>query len=167
MKAIAAVDQNWAIGNRGQLLVHIPEDMKMFRAETSDKVVIYGRKTLETFPHQRPLPKRENIILSRNPSLNVEGAEVVHSVEELKELLDTKYSTRNSDDLIVIGGDSIYHTLLSLCDTALITKVEQSYEADAWFDNLDQDPEWNCVETGEVKEHEGIRFHFDRYERIK
>ena len=66
MKAIAAVDQNWAIGYKGNLLVHISEDMKNFRRLTSGKTVIYGRKTLETFPHAKPLPKRENIILSRN-----------------------------------------------------------------------------------------------------
>ena len=81
MKAIAAVDQNWAIGNNNQLLVHIPDDMKNFRRLTQGKTVIYGRKTLETFPHAKPLPKRDNIILSRNPDYFVENARVVHSVE--------------------------------------------------------------------------------------
>ena len=162
MKAIAAVDQNWAIGNQGQLLVHIPEDMKNFRALTQGKTVIYGRKTLETFPHAKPLPKRENIILSRNPHYCVENARVVHSIEELKEILP-----ENTDDIIVIGGDSIYRALLPLCDTAIITKVENTYEADAWFDNLDEDPEWQCTERGEDREYEGLIFHFDTYQRIK
>lgn len=161
MKAIAAVDQNWAIGYKGQLLVHISEDMKNFRRLTSGKTVIYGRKTLETFPHAKPLPKRENIILSRNPFYTVEGAKVVHSIEELKELLP-----ENTDDFIVIGGDSIYHALLPLCDECIITKVENSYEADAWFTNLDEDPKWECVERGEDREDEGLIFHFDTYRRI-
>ena len=161
MKAIAAVDQNWAIGNQGQLLVHIPADMKNFRAYTGGKTVVYGRKTLETFPHARPLPKRENIILSRNPDYHVEGAKVVHSIEELKEILP-----ENTDDIIVIGGDSIYHALLHLCDEARITKVEASFEADAWFDNLDEDPAWECVNRGEDQEYEGLVFHFDEYRRI-
>ena len=161
MKAIAAVDQNWAIGNKGQLLVHIPADMKNFRAYTAGKTVVYGRKTLETFPHARPLPKRENIILSRNPNYCVEGAQVVHSIEELKEILP-----EDTGDIIVIGGDSIYHVLLPLCDEALITKVEASFEADAWFDNLDEDPAWECVNRGEDQEYEGLIFHFDEYRRI-
>ena len=160
MKAIAAVDRNWAIGNRGQLLVHIPEDMKNFRALTSGKTVIYGRKTLETFPHAKPLPKRQNIILSRNPDYTVENAVVVHSIEELLEKIPA-----DSDDMIVIGGDSIYHLLLPYCDKAVITKVENSYEADAWFDNLDQDPDWECTERGEDREFEGLIFHFDTYRR--
>ena len=160
MKAIAAVDRNWAIGNRGQLLVQIPEDMKNFRALTSGKTVIYGRKTLETFPHAKPLPKRQNIILSRNPDYTVENAVVVHSIEELLEKIPAE-----SDDMIVIGGDSIYHLLLPYCDKAVITKVENSYEADAWFDNLDQDPDWECTERGEDREFEGLIFHFDTYRR--
>ena len=147
MKAIAAVDQNWAIGNNNQLLVHIPDDMKNFRRLTQGKTVIYGRKTLETFPHAKPLPKRDNIILSRNPDYFVENAKVVHSVEELKELLP-----ENTDDYIVIGGDSVYHTLLPLCDTCIITKVANSYHADAWCDNLDTDPACPCTERGAEQE---------------
>ncbi len=162
MKAIAAVDQNWAIGNNGQLLVHISEDMKNFRRLTSGKTVIYGRKTLETFPHAKPLPKRENIILSRNPAYAVEGAAVVHSVKELQNHLP-----ENTDDYIVIGGDSIYRALLPLCEECIITKVESTYEADAWFPNLDEDPAWECVEKGEEQEENGQIFHYDVYRRIR
>jgi dihydrofolate reductase len=162
MIAIAAVDRNWAIGNQGNLLVHIPEDMKNFRRLTTGKTVIYGRKTLETFPQGKPLPNRENIIFSRNADFAVEGAKIVRSVHELKELLP-----ENTDDYVVIGGGSIYHTLLPLCDTAIITKVESIFEADTWFDDLDDDPEWQCVERGEDQQYEGLIFHFDRYERVR
>ena len=162
MFAIVNVDQNWAIGNKGDLLVNIPADMKMFRAATTGKTVIYGRKTLATFPGGKPLPKRENIILSRNPDFTVEGAVVVHSVEELLEL----QKTRCEEEWAVIGGDSVYRLLLPYCDTVLVTKTERTSEADTWFPNLDQDPEWKCVSVGEDQEYEGIHFHFDRYERI-
>ncbi len=106
MRAIVAVDSNWAIGNKGQLLVSIPSDHKMFRTQTKDKIVIYGRKTLETFPMARPLDQRVNIIFSRNPAYEVKNAETVHSVEELQELLRTKYAEHDSDDVYVIGGES-------------------------------------------------------------
>ena len=162
MIAIAAVDRNWAIGYQGQLLVHISEDMKNFRRLTAGKTVIYGRKTLETFPHAKPLPRRENIILSRNPSYTVEGAVIVHSVEELLASLP-----ENTDDVIVIGGDSVYRALLPYCDTAVITKIEQDFAADAWFTDLDRDPDWVCTERGNDRESEGLVFHFDRYERIR
>ena len=83
MNLIAAVDQNWAIGYKGQLLVRIPADHRMFRQETLDKVVVYGRKTLETFPMAQPLDRRVNIVLSTNPDYKVKNATVVHSIEEL------------------------------------------------------------------------------------
>ena len=115
MKAIVNVDQNWGIGKQGSLLVHIPADMKMFRSETSGKIVVYGRKTLETFPGGKPLKNRVNIILSRNPEYTVEGAYVVHDPEELMNLLNTELSDYSSDDVCIIGGDSIYRLLVPYC----------------------------------------------------
>lgn len=167
MKTIAAVDQNWAIGKDGHLLVHISPDMKNFRKETEGKIVILGRKTLATFPGGRPLKNRVNIILSRNPDYTAEGAYVAHSKEELLELLNREFPQHSKDDIVVIGGESIYRYLLPLCDTAIITKVEETFEADAWFPNLDEDPEWTCAQRGEDQEYEGHIFHFDRYERVK
>ncbi len=162
MIAVAAADRNWAIGNKGELLVHISEDMKNFRKLTAGKTVIYGRKTLETFPGGKPLPKRENIILSRNPDYTVENAKVVHSIEELLAQMP-----ENTDDMVVIGGGMIYHALLPYCDTAVITRLEAEFEADSWFDDLDADPAWECTERGEDRECDGLVFHFDRYERIR
>lgn len=162
MIAVAAADRNWAIGNKGQLLVHISEDMKNFRKLTAGKTVIYGRKTLETFPGGKPLPKRENIILSRNPDYTVENAKVVHSIEELLAQMP-----ENTDDMVVIGGGMIYHALLPYCDTAVITRLEAEFEADSWFDDLDADPAWECAERGEDRECDELVFHFDRYERIR
>ena len=129
MNMIAAVDRNWAIGRKGRLLVSIPNDLKHFREETMGKVVVLGRKTLQTFPQAMPLSGRTNIILSRNPSFFVKGAQVVHSLDELKLALEPF----PSKDIYCIGGESIYRQLLPWCDTAHITRIDHGYEADAYF----------------------------------
>ena len=143
MNLIVNVDSNWAIGYRGKLLVSIPEDMKFFRSETTGKVVVLGRKTLDTFPGGQPLKNRTNIILTRNPNYQVKGAIICHSVEEVLEELK-KY---NSEDVYIIGGDSIYKEFLPYCDVAHVTRTDHVYDADAWFPNLEEDPAW--VLTGE------------------
>ena len=162
MKAIAAVDQNWAIGYKDQLLTQIPDDMRMFRAETTGKVIIYGRKSLLTFPNQKPLKNRTNIIFSRNPDLIVPGGIVVHNVEEMEKIT----ARFDPEDVYVIGGGSIYSLLLDLCDTALITKIEHTYTADTWFPNLDEDPNWQHSTVGKTEIHNGLEYHFDRYRRV-
>ena len=141
MNIIVAVDKNWAIGNREELLVRIPNDHKHFREETTGKTVVLGRKTLQTFPQGLPLKNRTNIILSRDKNFSVKDAAVVHSVEELLEELK-KYDTR---DVYIIGGESVYRQLLPFCDVAHVTKIDHSYEADSWFPDLDQDPEWEIT----------------------
>ncbi|SDA49483.1 dihydrofolate reductase [Lachnospiraceae bacterium G11] len=161
MKLIAAVDNNWAIGNKGALLVRIRTDQMNFRALTTGKVVILGRKTLETFPQKQPLANRTNIILSKNPDYKVKDAIVVHSMDELMEEIK-KYDT---DDVFVIGGESIYKALEPMCDTAIITKVEHSYEADAYFPNLDENPDWELVEEGEEQTCFDLSFTFNTYKR--
>lgn len=161
MKLIAAVDNNWAIGNKGALLVRIRTDQMNFRALTTGKVVILGRKTLETFPQKQPLANRTNIILSKNPDYKVKDAIVVHSMDELMEEIK-KYDT---DDVFVIGGESIYKALESMCDTAIITKVEHLYEADAYFPNLDENPDWELVEEGEEQTCFDLSFTFNTYKR--
>ena len=115
MNAIVAVDRNWAIGNKGSLLVSIPNDMKMFRQTTTGKVVVLGRKTLETFPQKQPLKNRTNIILSRDRGFTAGDAVVVHSIEELLEELK-KYP---SEDIYIIGGDSIYKQIMEQGTLAL------------------------------------------------
>ena len=147
MNLIAAVDKNWAIGYQNKLLTSIPEDMKFFRQTTTGKVVVMGRKTLESFPGKKPLKNRTNIVLTKNPSYQAEGAIVVHSDDELREELK-KY---DSEDIFVIGGESIYRQLLDECDKAYITKIEYAYTADAYFPNLDEKEEWKI--TAESEEH--------------
>ena len=144
MNIIVAVDKNWAIGKDNKLLVSIPADMKMFRQETTGKVVVMGRKTLESFPNGLPLKNRTNIVLTGNKDYNVKDAIIVHTVEELLEEIK-KYP---SEEVYCIGGDSVYKQLLPYCDTAHVTKIDFAYEADSYFPNLDENAgvESNCGE---------------------
>lgn len=163
MNLIVAVDENWAIGCRGDLLVRIPADHKMFRQETIGKVVVLGRKTMDTFPGGQPLKNRTNIVLSRNPHYEQKDALVVHSVQELLEKLK-EYDTQ---DVYIIGGSSVYEQLLPYCDTAHVTKIDHAYEADSWFPNLDKDPEWEVTADSDEQYYFDLTYHFLRYERKK
>ena len=141
MNIIVAVDKNWAIGKDNRLLVSIPADMKMFRQETTGKVCVMGRRTLESFPNGLPLKNRTNIVLTGNKDYHVKDAIVLHTVEEVLEEIK-KYP---SEDVYCIGGDSIYQQFLPYCDTAHVTKIDFAYEADRYFPNLDEMPEWQIT----------------------
>ena len=160
MKLIVAVDNEWNIGYKNDLLFHIPEDMKFFRQTTLDKVVVMGRKTLESFPDSKPLKNRVNIVLSRS-DISVDGAVFVKSVNELLETL----KQYNTDDVYVIGGAEIYSLLLPYCDTALITRIDTVAEkADKKFPKLG-DSEWQIVSESDTKEHGEYKFRFCEYKR--
>jgi dihydrofolate reductase len=161
MNLIVAVDKNWGIGCQNKLLVSIPEDMKFFRSETGGKVVVMGRKTLESFPGGQPLKNRTNIVLTKNPSYQVKGAIVLHSTEAVLEELK-KYPT---EDIYIIGGESIYREFLPYCDTAHVTHINHAYEADAYFPNIDEMPEWKLTGESEEKTYFDLEFTFRRYEK--
>lgn len=163
MNIIAAVDKNWAIGKNNELLVRIPMDQKFFRETTTGKVVVMGRKTLESFPNGLPLKNRTNIVLTRNPAYQVKDAIVVHSMEELHRELE-KYDT---NDVYVIGGQKIYEQLLDECDVAHITKIDYAYDADAYFPNLDEKPEWKITADSEEQTYFDLEFYFYKYERVQ
>ncbi len=161
MNIIASADNNWAIGKNNELLIRIPQDMKRFRQMTTGNVVVMGRKTLESFPNQAPLKERVNIVLTSNPNYEVKGAVIVHSLDELQEELQ-KY---NSEDIYVIGGDSIYRQMLDLCDTAYITKIDYAYEADAHLPNLEEDPAWSLTEESEEQTYFDVIYTYQTYKR--
>lgn len=162
MKLIAAVDNEWNIGNKGNLLFSLPDDMNFFRTTTSGKIVVMGRKTLESFPGSKPLKNRINIVLSRSKH-DVDGAEFVTGVDELLDRL----KEYDSGDVYVIGGAQIYSLLLPYCDTALITHVDAvAIEADSKFPEL-KDNEWTVTEQSDIHENNGIKFRFTTYKRIK
>ena len=163
MNLIAAVDKNWAIGCKNKLLVSIPADMKFFRETTIGKVVVMGRKTLESFPNGMPLKKRTNIVLTHDKTYKVPDAILVHSMEELHEELK-KYP---SEDIYVIGGETIYKQLVDECDVAHITKIDYEFEADAYFPNLDELPDWKITQDSEEQTYFDLEYYFYKYEKVK
>ena len=155
MKAIAAVDENWAIGSQGKLLCPISADLKRFKVITTGHPVILGRKTLATFPGGRPLPGRENLILSATMTDAPEGAKAFGNLDAL-----LAYAP---DDAIVIGGESVYRALLPHCDEVYITKIHASFPADCWFPNLDLDPAWQVMDREGPLEENGLKFSYWTY----
>ena len=162
MNIIVAADKNWAIGKSNKLLVSIPQDMKFFRETTTGKVVVMGRKTLESFPGGQPLKKRVNIVLTSDKNYHVNGADIVHSIDALLEELK-KYP---AEDIYVIGGESIYRQLLPYCDKAYVTKIEHAYDADTFFPNLDEDPQWRMTKTSDEQTYFDLEYEFTIYERL-
>ncbi|WP_148410859.1 dihydrofolate reductase [Murimonas intestini] len=161
MNLIVAADKNWAIGKDNKLLVSIPADMKFFRQTTTGKVVVMGRKTLESFPGGQPLKNRVNIVLTGNENYRVKDAVIVHTKDELMEELK-KY---DSGDVYVIGGASVYEMLLPECSVAHVTKIDHEYEADTYFPDLDKKPEWEITGESEEQTYFDLEYTFLRYER--
>ena len=162
MNLIVAVDNNWAIGSKNELLIRIPNDHKHFREETTGKVVVLGRKTLETFPQGMPLKNRINIILSKDPNYQVKDAIVVHSVEEAMQ-----ECKKHKGEVFVIGGESIYRAMLPYCNIAYVTRTDHVYEADTWFPDLDKDPDWQKTAETDEQTYFDLEYVFAKYERIK
>ena len=146
MKLIVAVDREWGIGYHGELLATVKEDLAHFRELTVGKTIVYGSATLRTFPNGRPLKNRINLILSTNPNLKPEGAIVLHSVEEL-----IAYEKAHpEEDIVVVGGASVYKQLLPYCEAAYVTRFDASFKKDAYFPNLDENPSWQCISVSET-----------------
>lgn len=161
MNLIAAVDKNWAIGNRGKLLVNIPEDQKLFREETMGKVIVMGRKTLESLPGGQPLYGRTNVVLTRNQAYQKKGAVILHSLKEALEYL----KQFADDDIFVIGGAEVYEEFLPYCNTAHVTAIDYAYEADTYLPNLDKDSRWQVTAASDEQTYFSLCYEFRRYER--
>lgn len=161
MNIIVAADENWAIGHNGSMLVNIPADQKMFRNETAGKVVVTGRKTLETYPQGQPLGGRVNIILSRDKNYKVSNAIVAHSKEELMDIL----KNYDSEDIYIAGGASIFEMMLPECDTVHVTKIDHSYVADKFFMNLDKSDDWEIVADSDEQVYFDLTYCFLKYQR--
>ncbi len=163
MNIIVAVDKKWGIGNKGKLLVSIPRDKKLFREETTGKVIIMGHNTLLSLPGTQPLAGRENIVLSRDKSLSIKGATVLNSVDACMDYL--KKNNIKDSDVFVIGGESVYNDFLPYCDVAHITYIDYEYEADRHFLNLDISNEWSLVLETEEETYFDIPYTFRLYKR--
>lgn len=160
MKLIVAVYDDWGIGREGTQPVALSADRKFFRETTRGAMVIAGRRTVADFPGQKPLPGRENVVISRSTQA-LPGFRLCHSPEEAAALAQT------AENCFVIGGGSIYRQLLPLCDMAYITKVHAAPESDTFFPNLDEDAEWYCAEMLRSGEEDGIAYEMLLYRRNK
>lgn len=161
MNCIVAVDANWGIGYKNDLLVSIPADMKMFREKTTGNVIIMGRKTLESFPNGLPLKNRVNIMLTKSGEASGNGEIVVHSVEEAVEEAK-KYEDK---EVYVIGGASIYEQFLPYVDKAYVTKIDHAYVADTYFPNLDLNEDWEMTQESDEQTYFDLIYTFAVYER--
>ena len=157
------MDERWGIGNYDKLLVQIPKNQKLFMEETAGKVVVVGRKALQTFPQGMPMQGRTTIVLSKKSDLKIKGATVLSSVEALlKEL--KKYPDK---DIYVAGGESVYEQLLPYCNVVHVTKIDRAYAANKYFPNLDKDPEWKITAESDEQTYFDIAYEFLKYERKK
>lgn len=168
MKIIVAVDKEWGIGYKGDLLIRIKNDLLNFKSLTVGKTVICGSNTVATFPGGRALKNRTSIVLNPSPDYKVEGAEVAHSIEEALEMV----KGTDTNDVIVIGGASVYRQMLPYCDECIVTRIERSFDKDVWFPNLDEDADWCLAVVGETMLTDestdgisGIKYHIDTYKR--
>lgn len=161
MNLIVAADKNWAIGNKGKLLVTIPDDQRLFRQETIGKVIVMGRKTLESLPGGQPLAGRTNVVLTENKDYKKKGTVIMHSLEETLKYLEP-YPT---EDIYIIGGETIYRQFLPYCDTAHVTWIDYAYDADTFFPNLEQDPMWRMTDVSDEQTYFNLCYEFRKYER--
>ena len=158
MKAILHADKEWGIGKANGLMFSIPADMKFFRETTTGNVVVMGSNTLKSFPGGRPLKNRTNIVLWPGGEKR-DDCTVVGSLDELFAEIK-KY---NSDKVFVIGGAMMYKTLLPYCDEVLVTRVEAVGGADAYFENLDNNPDFKLVYCSQPQETNGYIIRFTTY----
>ena len=158
MDAIVAVYDDWGIGCEGDQPIALDADRKFFRRYTAGSTVIVGRKTIGSFPGSQALPKRRNILLSRQ-QIELPGFEIAHSPEEAAALC------REDAKVFVIGGGAVYRQMLPLCDRAIITKVHTTVPCDTYFPNLDESPEWKLTEIIESGEENGIGYEMCIYVR--
>ncbi len=162
MQAILHCDRNWGIGKRNDLMFHLPLDMKFFRRTTTGKVVVMGSNTLLSFPGGKPLRNRTNIVLWPGGPKERAAADGFTMVESLPELFE-ELSRYPSEDLFVIGGAMMYHTLLPYCDRVYLTKVDADGGAEVFFDNLDRLDNWSMAECSEPQEDNGYTIRFTLY----
>lgn len=162
ISAIVAVDENFGIGFNGDLLEHIPEDLKHFKQLTTNKTIIMGRKTWESLPN-KPLPNRLNIVItSKERSL-----EEMTAFIPFEEAYARATHTTPEDEWFIIGGGSTYKEFLPICDKVYLTKIMVSHEnVDTYFPNIELMDNWKCIEQSEIKQYNDISYQFKTYSRI-
>lgn len=160
MNAIVAVDENWGIGRDGGMLFHLPGDLKYFKEKTRGKTLVMGRATLDSLKGGRPLPERVNLVLTRDPGFAREGAIVLRSFAQLRQAL----AGLPADEIMLLGGGSLYAQLIDCCEMAYVTKIEASAPADSFFPKLDGRAGWSLTACSEPRAESGIIYRFCEYE---
>ena len=159
--AIVHADREWGIGKGNDMMFSLPADMKFFRTTTMGHTVVMGGNTLRSFPGQKPLKNRTNIVLSRGTVRD--DCVIVRSYDELK----AEMKKRENEDIYVIGGGASYQELLPYCHGALVTKVDAVGGAEVFFPNLDKHPDFVCVDEGEPIDDNGYTIRFTTYQNNK
>ncbi len=160
MNFIVAADKNYAIGNNGKLLYHIPADLEYFKHMTLNKVVVMGSKTFLSLP-KHPLPNRTNIVLSKHTS-HFEGAITVHDLDELAVAL----KDFNDSEVFVIGGGAIYKQLISYCEYGYVTKIYANTNADTFIENMDISDNWILENSSPIFTENNLDFQFLTYKNL-
>lgn len=159
IKAIVHADKEWGIGRNGDMMFSLPKDMKFFRETTSGHTVVMGGKTLRSFPGQKPLKNRMNIVVSRGQVRD--DCIVVPTMSAFKEEIK-KWAKQG--DVYVIGGAQIYRELLPYCHEALVTKVDTIGGADTFFPNLEENKNFICIYESEPIDDNGYTIRFTTYQ---
>ena len=160
ISAIVAVNNDWGIGYNGDLLEHIPEDLKYFKTLTIDHVVVMGQNTWDSLP-KKPLPNRLNIVITHNERHFDEMTAFIDLNEAIIRLKTA------DDECFIIGGGSIYKQLLPFCDRVYVTKIYKSHEqVDTYFPNLDELDDWAPASCGPIQTYKDLTYQFWQYDRI-
>ncbi len=161
MKAIVVVDENWGIGKDGKLLADLPGDMKHFRETTMGKTVVMGRRTLESLPGGGPLPGRKNIVLTSSGDYCKEGCTVCCGLDKFFD----EIFFDDGQDIFVVGGESVYKQFMPYCEQIFVTRMLETFQADRYFENLDESDEFKRTWCSDECCEGGIRYRFEKYER--
>ena len=162
ISAIVAVDKDWGIGYQGQLLEHLPPDMKYFKELTTNHVVVMGRKTWDSLPN-KPLKDRLNLVITTGERQYGEGTCFIGMAEAMARLAHWE----EDEEWFIIGGGTIYKELLPICDRVYVTKIEKYHKnIDTYFPNLDKDPNWEVSTCTELRDYGNIPYAFLTYDRI-
>ena len=171
ISAVVAVNKDWGIGYNGDLLEHIPEDLKYFKELTTNHIVVMGSKTWDSLPN-KPLKDRLNVVISSKPkevlgdmALRIHMEEVIARIVHSKTMAEIHPEDEN--EWFIIGGGSIYEQLLPFCDRVYVTKIEKSHEnVDTYFPNLDKSDEWAPASCGQLLTYNDLTYQFWQYDRI-
>ena len=173
ISAIVAVDKDWGIGYQGQLLEHLPPDMKYFKELTMGNIVIMGRKTWDSLP-VKPLINRHNVIISKSipetklPQIITDREDPVTFLQ-MNSLIQNweKVKRFSNKEIFIIGGGEIYKQLLPYCDRVYVTFIGKSHDnVDTYFPNLDKDPNWEVSTCTELRDYGNTPYAFLTYDRI-